>query len=191
MHAVSSLVPRAAVALIALLIVAWAAVLWHNQRIGDDASDRLLANPRMAEADFQRVLDDYRRAESLDPGTDWRLTRAGALVLRDQPRRGGQADGDGARQGALEPARLARAARGDEGQRPAPSRAGRRGDQAAEPAGARSVADRRLARRLSRSAMTRPASASALTSLPAVQLAGSYRSETVCSPGPSRTPRST
>lgn len=82
MHAVPSLVPRAAVALIALLIVAWAAVLWHNQRIGDDASDRLLANPRMAEASFQRVLDDYKRAERLDPGTDWRLTRAGALVLR-------------------------------------------------------------------------------------------------------------
>jgi hypothetical protein len=81
-HAVPSLVPRAAVALIALLMVAWAAVLWSNQRIGDAASDRLLANPRMAEASFQDVLDDYKRAELLDPGTDWRLTRAGALVLR-------------------------------------------------------------------------------------------------------------
>ena len=63
-------------------MVAWAAVLWSNQRIGDAASDWLLANPRMAEASFQDVLDDYKRAELLDPGTDWRLTRAGALVLR-------------------------------------------------------------------------------------------------------------
>jgi tetratricopeptide (TPR) repeat protein len=78
----SALVPRAAIALIALLLVAWAAVLWHNQRIGDAASDRLLANPRMTAASFQGVLDDYERAERLDPGTDWRLTRAGALVLR-------------------------------------------------------------------------------------------------------------
>ena len=62
--------------------MAWAAVLWHNQRVGDAASDRLLANPRMSEASFQGVLDDYKRAERLDPGTDWRLTRAGALVLR-------------------------------------------------------------------------------------------------------------
>ena len=82
MHPVSALVPRAAIALIALLLVAWAAVLWQNQRIGDAASDRLLANPRMTAASFQGVLDDYERAERLDPGTDWRLTRAGALVLR-------------------------------------------------------------------------------------------------------------
>jgi len=81
-HPVSALVPRAAIALIALLLVAWAAVLWQNQRIGDAASDRLLANPRMTAASFQGVLDDYERAERLDPGTDWRLTRAGALVLR-------------------------------------------------------------------------------------------------------------
>jgi hypothetical protein len=81
-HAVPSVLPRVAIGLIALVFLAWAAVLWHNQHVGDAASDRLLANPRMSEADFRRVLDDYKSAESLDPGTDWRLTRAGALVLR-------------------------------------------------------------------------------------------------------------
>jgi cytochrome c-type biogenesis protein CcmH/NrfG len=83
-HAVPALLPRIALALIAVVLVAWAAVLWMDQRTGDAASDRLLANPRMAEADFREVLDDYRRAERLDPGTDWRLTRAGALVLRGE-----------------------------------------------------------------------------------------------------------
>lgn len=77
-----SVLPRVTIALIALLLVAWSAVLWRNQIIGGGASDRVLGTAQLSEADWERILDDFRDAELLDPSSDWQLTRAGALILR-------------------------------------------------------------------------------------------------------------
>jgi hypothetical protein len=77
-----SVLPRVTIALIALLLVAWSAVLWRNQIIGGGASDRVLGTAQLSEADWERILDDFRDAELLDPSSDWPLMRAGVLILR-------------------------------------------------------------------------------------------------------------
>src|SRR5918992_3873741 len=78
-----SVVPRIAIALIAVMLVAWSAVLWRNQLIGRPASDRVLGGTAdLSDADWDRILDDFRDAELLDPSSEWPLTRAGVLILR-------------------------------------------------------------------------------------------------------------
>ena len=78
-----SVLPRIAIALIAVLLAAWSAVLWRNQLVGGGASDRVLAGTAdLSDAAWDRILDDFRDAELLDPSSDWPLTRAGVLILR-------------------------------------------------------------------------------------------------------------
>lgn len=73
---------RAAVALVAALLCAWSVVLWRDQQVGGEASDRVLANPNMGDAQWEDTLDRFRSAELLDPSSDWPLARAGALLLK-------------------------------------------------------------------------------------------------------------
>ena len=77
-----SVLPRVAIALVAILMLAWSVVLWRDQVIGGAAEDRIFGNPRLTDADWQRTLDDFKSAELLDPGTEWDVTRAGALILK-------------------------------------------------------------------------------------------------------------
>jgi hypothetical protein len=74
---------RALLTLIAALLTAWFAVLTFNQWQGDRASDDVLSRPAMSKADYRSNVDTLRRSELLDPGTNWRLVRAAALVLRE------------------------------------------------------------------------------------------------------------
>ena len=77
---------RVAIALVALLLFAWSAVLWRDERIGGAASERILRNPGMSDAEVAQALEDLRSADLLDPTTDWELARAGALLLRGDRR---------------------------------------------------------------------------------------------------------
>ncbi len=77
-----TVLPRAALALVAVLLVAWSAVLWRGDRIGSDASDRLIRNADLPEAEFAREMERLRDAELLDPSTRWPVARAGALYQR-------------------------------------------------------------------------------------------------------------
>jgi predicted Zn-dependent protease len=77
-----TVLPRAAVALIAALLVAWSAVLWRGDRIGSDASDTLIRNADLSEAAFAHEMERLRDAELLDPSTRWPVARAGALYQR-------------------------------------------------------------------------------------------------------------
>jgi hypothetical protein len=76
--------PRIAVALIATLLVAWFVVLARDQHVGSAAAGRIVDHPLMPKADWDRVMADLDRADLLDPSTDWSLTRANYLVLRDR-----------------------------------------------------------------------------------------------------------
>jgi hypothetical protein len=77
-----TVLPRAAVALVAVLLVAWSAVLWRGDRIGSDASDTLIRNADLPEAAFASEMERLRDAELLDPSTRWPVARAGALYQR-------------------------------------------------------------------------------------------------------------
>ena len=75
------LAARAALATLAILLIAWFAVLARNARIGSAAADRI--DGELSDAGWKRSLDDFRRAELLDPGTEWRAMSANYLLLRD------------------------------------------------------------------------------------------------------------
>lgn len=75
---------RAALALLALLLVVWFVVLARDQRVGQIGSDRILHDPGMSASEWRHALDQVRQAELLNPGSQWTVTRAGALLLRDK-----------------------------------------------------------------------------------------------------------
>lgn len=77
-----TVLPRAAVALVAVLLVAWSAVLWRGDRIGSGAADTLIRNADLPEAAFAHEMERLRDAELLDPSTRWQVARAGALYQR-------------------------------------------------------------------------------------------------------------
>jgi predicted Zn-dependent protease len=83
---VPALLPRIAVAVLALLVMAWSAVLWRDDRIGSEASNRLVMTDQLTDAEWAREVERLRDAELLDPSTRWPLARAGAYLLRDRPR---------------------------------------------------------------------------------------------------------
>jgi hypothetical protein len=76
---------RIALALFAVLVIAWSAVLWRNENVGYDAADRIFGDPTMSDAEWADSLDALRSAELLDPSSKWRVSRATALLLRDPP----------------------------------------------------------------------------------------------------------
>jgi hypothetical protein len=76
--------PRAILALIAVVLIAWFSVLARNHVVGWNASLRIVAEPKMDAAEWKRAMDDFRSAESLDPSTDWSIIRAQYWLLRDK-----------------------------------------------------------------------------------------------------------
>jgi predicted Zn-dependent protease len=83
---VRALLPRIAIAVVALLVIAWSAVLWRDDRIGSEASNRLLMSEQLTDAEWAREVERLRDAELLDPSTKWPLARAQAYLLRGRPR---------------------------------------------------------------------------------------------------------
>ena len=71
-------------ALIATLLVAWFLVLARDQHVGNTAVGRIVDHPRMSTEAWDRVMADLERADLFDPSTDWDLTRANYLLLRDR-----------------------------------------------------------------------------------------------------------
>jgi hypothetical protein len=79
-------VARVAVAIVALLIVAWLAVLVRDQQVGHAGVQSIIDRPDMGERDWNRALDQMRAADLLDPSTDWSMGRANYLMVRDPER---------------------------------------------------------------------------------------------------------
>ena len=75
---------RGLLALLAVLLIAWFAVLARNHSIGSSASGRVVADPEMSAAEWSDTMDDFERARLLDPSTDWRLIEAQYQLLRDK-----------------------------------------------------------------------------------------------------------
>jgi hypothetical protein len=75
---------RVGLAVLAVVLIAWSSVLVRDQVIGHAAVDRIVANPDMSAQAWDGAMDDLRRAELLDPGSDWSLARANYLLLRDE-----------------------------------------------------------------------------------------------------------
>jgi predicted Zn-dependent protease len=86
-HHQGGVVVRASVAVLALLVLSWTAVLVRDQQVGNAASDELLHHAHLAPA---RAASEMRRLEDarlLDPDTTWDLNRAVAWVSLGRPRR--------------------------------------------------------------------------------------------------------
>ena len=69
MPSVPALLARIAVAVLALLVMAWSAVLWRDDHIGAEASNRLLMTDQLTDAEWAREVERLRDAELLDPST--------------------------------------------------------------------------------------------------------------------------
>lgn len=78
-------VARAVLAVLAVGLVVWSAVLWRDERIGSTAVDRILRNPDLGDAAWADEMESLRDAELLNPGTSWDIARAGALLQRGSP----------------------------------------------------------------------------------------------------------
>ena len=70
---------RAALALVAVLVLAWLGVLLRDHEVGTAAVDRL-ANDALPRAEADRELDHLRDAEILSPDSEWQAARAEYLV---------------------------------------------------------------------------------------------------------------
>jgi hypothetical protein len=75
---------RVGLAILAILLIGWSSLLVRDHAIGQAAVNRIVGNPDMSEQAWNGAMDDLRRAELLDPGTDWSLARANYLLLRDE-----------------------------------------------------------------------------------------------------------
>jgi hypothetical protein len=77
-------VARGLLALLAVVLIAWFGLLARNHAIGTSASSRVVSDPGMGAAAWERTMDDLERAELLDPSSQWSLVRAQYLLLRDR-----------------------------------------------------------------------------------------------------------
>jgi hypothetical protein len=75
---------RMALAVVALLLVAWFTVLFRDNHIAQKASDRLHEDPGMSDAEWSHQLDQLRKADLLNPQSEWTMTRANYLLLRNK-----------------------------------------------------------------------------------------------------------
>jgi hypothetical protein len=82
---------RAAVAVVAVLLLAWLAVLLRDFYVADAATDRIFYDAGITPAEFVRNMERLEDAELLNPDSTWELTRAKFLLLRDGPRRAAHA----------------------------------------------------------------------------------------------------
>jgi hypothetical protein len=76
---------RVLLAVIAIVLIAWFGLVFRNYRLGSEAAERVIFHPGMSDAAWADSMDDLRRAETLDPSTEWSVTRANYLLLRDKP----------------------------------------------------------------------------------------------------------
>lgn len=74
---------RVLIALVAVVLIGWFSVLARNHALGTSASTRIVTEPGMGAAQWERAMDDLERAELLDPSPEWSLVRAQYLLLRD------------------------------------------------------------------------------------------------------------
>lgn len=78
------MIPRIVIGLVAVLVVAWSAVLVRDERLARQAEDRIRSDPEMSDAEFSRSMELFEDAELLNPGTQWTVVRANVLLLRDR-----------------------------------------------------------------------------------------------------------
>jgi hypothetical protein len=78
-----TVIARALLAVVAVLLIAWFSVLARNYSLGTDAADRVVSDPEMSAAEWADVMYDFDRARLLDPSTDWSLVAAQYQLLRD------------------------------------------------------------------------------------------------------------
>ncbi len=76
---------RAALAVLAIVLIAWFTVLVGRDRLAQDARARLIAEPRMSDREWDRTMGDFEDAAALKPGTEWDNIRANYLLVRDKP----------------------------------------------------------------------------------------------------------
>jgi predicted Zn-dependent protease len=72
---------RALLALTAVLVLAWTAVLLRNYELGKDAAVRAFFGPRLSQAERNRDLQRLDDAQLLDPNGYWRIARANYQIL--------------------------------------------------------------------------------------------------------------
>jgi|SRR5215207_7146602 len=75
---------RILIALVAVIVVAWSAVLLRDEHLARDAEAAIRADPDMSAARFADSMEKLRDSEFLNPGTQWILVRANVLLLRDK-----------------------------------------------------------------------------------------------------------
>ena len=80
-----SVLARAALAVIALLAIAWLGVLYRDVRLGQGATDVLLTERNLSNAEEARQIDRLRDARLLDPDRQWDQKIAFFLMF-DRPR---------------------------------------------------------------------------------------------------------
>jgi hypothetical protein len=75
---------RVPIAVVSLLLVGWFGVLARDDKIAQDAAQRIHAHPEQSDTDWERSIDQLRDAEFLNPGSEWRIIRANYMLLRDK-----------------------------------------------------------------------------------------------------------
>jgi hypothetical protein len=79
-----SALARGLLALLAVILIAWFAVLARNHAIGSSAASRIAADLDMSAAKWHETMDEFERARLLNPSTDWRVVEAQYQLLRDK-----------------------------------------------------------------------------------------------------------
>jgi hypothetical protein len=75
------MVARALLALVAVLVIGWVAVLLRNYEIGKQAAVRAFFGPEPSAAERKRDLDRLDDAQLLDPNAYWKVARANYFLL--------------------------------------------------------------------------------------------------------------
>lgn len=71
--------------LVALFLTGWFAVMLRNDVMGHSAANRLIDDPDMSAADWNRAMEDLGDAQWLNPSNEWRLIRGQYLLWRNRP----------------------------------------------------------------------------------------------------------
>jgi hypothetical protein len=79
-----TVVARALIAVLAILLIAWFAALARDHAIATGASARIVSDPGMSAAEWRTAMDDFKRSHLLDPSSDWSLIQAQYELLRDR-----------------------------------------------------------------------------------------------------------
>jgi cytochrome c-type biogenesis protein CcmH/NrfG len=78
---------RAAVALVAVLVLGWLGVLYRDERVARTASDKIFYENPLPPAEYERQINRLRDARLLDPDRSWQLVQVRYMLLYGQPRR--------------------------------------------------------------------------------------------------------